>query len=178
MTFLMHSLSERYSRLGEETRLSSLTDLLTFSRQGQERIDDLISRFDTVRQAANNQGQLALSFQGLAWILLRACQVNDMQLMQLLQPFGGLFPSNQAEYAQLTTLLRRMGHIIERSPGNIAGLLRGQPPGHSHNQRQAFLTTDGTPSDVNSPAGQTHSDSPWSQAFMTHNPMPANGNLD
>ena len=36
MTYLMHSLSERYSELGEETRLAALTDLMNFSRRGQE----------------------------------------------------------------------------------------------------------------------------------------------
>ena len=58
MTFLMHSLSERYSQLGEETRLSAITDLMNFSRNGQERIDALITRFDIIRQRANQEGNM------------------------------------------------------------------------------------------------------------------------
>ena len=46
MTFLMHKLSESYSQLGEETRLSALTDLMSFDRVGREPIDQLIIRFD------------------------------------------------------------------------------------------------------------------------------------
>lgn len=89
MTFLMHALSERYARLGEETRLQAMTELVSFSRNGRERIDYLITRFDHIRETANQEGQLAMSIEGLAWLVLRACQVNDTQLMNILQPFGG-----------------------------------------------------------------------------------------
>ncbi|CAE8605145.1 unnamed protein product [Polarella glacialis] len=148
MTFLMHSLSERYAQLGEETRLAAITELMTFQRNGHERIDDLITRFDIIRQRANDQGQMALSVQGLTWILLRACQVNDTQLMQLLAPMQGLFPGTEAEYSQLRTVLRRMGHIIERTPGNIAQQLHGR---NNSQQTQAFFIDD--------------SSDPWASTF-------------
>ena len=90
----MHSLSERYAQLGEESRLAAITDLMNFTRRGSERIDDLITRFDTVRNRAELQGQVAMSIEGLVRILLRACQVNDQQLMTLLQPTDGLYLSN------------------------------------------------------------------------------------
>ena len=63
MTFLMHALFERYAQLGEETRLAAMTELMTLSRHGQERIDDLLTRFDTIRQRANDQGQMMLNVQ-------------------------------------------------------------------------------------------------------------------
>ena len=137
MTFLMHKLTESYSQLGEETRLSALTDLMSFDRNGREPIDQLIIRFDTVRQRANQEGQLTLSVQGLVWILLKACRINDQQLMTLLQPFGGLFPSTNEQYTTLLTHLRRMGHIIERAPGNLASQLRGHGRDGAQN---AFFT--------------------------------------
>ena len=131
----MHTLSERFSQLGEETRMQSMTDLMNFRREGREPIDALISRFDILRQRANAQGQLTLSIQGLVWLLLRACEVDDIQLMQLLAPFNGLFPANQAEYDRLIILLKRMGHIIENSPGNVASQLRSQQSsGNSRHQ--------------------------------------------
>ena len=34
MTFLMHSLSERYSKLGEETRLEAITVIMNFRQEG------------------------------------------------------------------------------------------------------------------------------------------------
>ena len=66
MTFLMHALSERYAQLGEETRLSAITELMHFTRHGRERIDDLITRFDRIRQRANQEGQMTMSVQGLS----------------------------------------------------------------------------------------------------------------
>ena len=47
-----------------------MTELMTFRRQGNERIDDLLLRFDLVRSRANQEGRVALSTQGLAWLLL------------------------------------------------------------------------------------------------------------
>ena len=162
MTFLMHSLSERYSQLGEETRLSAITDLMNFNRIGQERIDALITRFDTIRQRANQEGQLNISIQGLTWILLRACSVNDSQLMTLLQPFGGLFPATAEQYRTLCTLLRRMGHIIERSPGNIAGQLR-----QGGSQVSSFFETSMHEPD---PWHQQPSTDPWASTFAQQSP--------
>ena len=46
------------------------------------------------------------------------------QLIQLLMPFQGLFPATEAELTQLKTALRRMGHILERAPGNLREYLR------------------------------------------------------
>ncbi|CAE7455818.1 unnamed protein product [Symbiodinium natans] len=119
-------LAERFSALGEEVRLSAVTELLTFDRQGAESVDNIINRFDVVRQRAHDQGQLVMSITGLTWLLLRAIGVSDHQLLTLLAPFNGVFPQTDAELAQLKTQLRRMGHILEHAPGNIAASLRPQ----------------------------------------------------
>ena len=50
MTYLMHALGEKYAQLGEEVRLTAITDFLNFSRGPQEHVDELLARFDTVRQ--------------------------------------------------------------------------------------------------------------------------------
>jgi len=134
MTYIMHALSERYSRLGEETRLSAIAELFNFNRHGSERIDDLLTRFDVLRERAEADGQMQINIQGMVWLLLRACHVTDQQLMALLQPFGGLFPADAAQYTILITHLRRMGHIVENAPGNIAQQLR-RPQGS-----QAYFT--------------------------------------
>jgi len=135
----MHILAERYGQLGEEARLSSITDLMNFNRVGNERVDDLITRFEIIRQRARDQGTLTMSIEGLAWILLKSCQINDTQLLNLLQPFGGRFPTTEQELRDLYGALRRMGHIMERRPNNIAQQLRSPQSGNL----RAFMVTDG-----------------------------------
>eukprot|EP00438_Fugacium_kawagutii_P035880 Skav204682 [mRNA] locus=scaffold1284:96116:106049:- [translate_table: standard] len=124
LTYLMHALQERFGNLGEEVRVQAITELMSFQRKGNEPIDVLLVRFDSIRSRAADQGGAVVGVQGLAWILLRAIGITDQQLIQLLAPFNGLFPATEAELTQLKTSLRRMGHILERTPGNIREGLR------------------------------------------------------
>lgn len=137
LTYLMHALQERFGNLGEEVRVQAVTDLMGFSRRNHETIDSLLVRFGSIRGRAADQGGAILSVQGITWILLRAIGISDQQLIQLLAPFNGLFPSTEAEYTQLKTNRRRMGHILERTPGNLRDGLRSSQIASS-----AFLTHD------------------------------------
>ena len=44
VTYVMHMLAENYAQLGEEVRLSSLTEFLNFQRRSGEMTDELITR--------------------------------------------------------------------------------------------------------------------------------------
>ena len=123
-SFLMHALAERYAALGEEASLDAMSAMMNFDSQPGERVDELLIRFDNVRQMAIEYGQLNLNIQGITWILLKALHLNETQLMTLLQPLGGRFPQTQAELDDLRLRARRMGHIVENTPGNIAATLR------------------------------------------------------
>ena len=136
MTYIMHSLAERYGQLGEEVRLSAIAELFTFSAQNNERIDDLLTRFDILRERAQAEGQMHMSVQALVWLLLKACNITDNQLQQLLGPTQGHFPATADEFAALQLQMRRMGHIVENSPGNIASILRRSP----HTASPAYWT--------------------------------------
>ena len=127
MTYIMHELAERFGRLSEEMRLESISNLMTFDRQPHENIDQLLTRFDTVCHRAIQDGEMQMPVQALTWLLLRACQVSVNQMVTLLQQLAGLYPSSQDEFNQLRTQMKRMGHIIERSPGNLATHLRDRP---------------------------------------------------
>ena len=128
MTFLLHSLSERYSPLGEETRIKANHDLLNFAAERREKIDDLLTRFDIIRHRAETEGNLAMNVQTITEILIKACRLNSDQLMGLLEPTHGVPPATGQEYTNLCTRLRRMGHIIEGHHGNIASLLQAGRP--------------------------------------------------
>ena len=82
VTYLTHALAEQFATLGEDSRTGTMADLLNFQRQNSEPIHELLSRFDLIRMRADEYGQLALSVQGLSFVLLRAVGVNDSQLLQ------------------------------------------------------------------------------------------------
>ena len=126
VSFLLHGLSARFAPLDEENRLRAAQDLLSFSRRQGETVDALISRFDITRQLARQEGGGAVSTDTAALILLRACGVNSEQFQTLTQPFGLRLPNTEQEFSNLCHHLRRMAHIVERHPNNIASGLRQQ----------------------------------------------------
>ena len=128
VTFLLSHLSMNFAPLGEEQRLSAVTELMHFARQRGESIDALLSRFMTLRfRAAQGQAGVTMSWEGYSWLVLRACGVSTNQLMQLLQRFDDKYPSDEREYNTLATSLRRMGHMLEGAPGNLASALSTPP---------------------------------------------------
>ena len=124
LTYIMHLLAENYAQLGEEVRLSSLTELLSFERRAGEMTDELLTRFDAVRMRAVQMGQLDISPQGMSWMLLKAVGVSDSQLLQLLQPLDNQLPATPQQYRDLLQRIRRMAHVMEQRPNNIAQSLR------------------------------------------------------
>ena len=135
VSFLIHGLSSRFSPLDDEIRIRAAQDLLHFQRKGNEAVDILITRFETIRARARTEGGGAnISTESAALILLRAVGVSAEQFQRLTQPFGLRLPNTEAEFAQLSHSLRRMGHIIEHHPANIARSLRSS----SAPQNQAF----------------------------------------
>ena len=91
----------------------------------QVRARTLLSRFEIVRQRGRAEGGGAtVSTETASLILLRAVGVNHGQFQQLTQPFGFRLPSDKAEYLQMCSAIRRLGHIVESHCGNIASTLR------------------------------------------------------
>ena len=125
VTYLLGSLHARFSALEEESRLQAMTEMLAFSRRNGETINSLLARYDTVRQRAATEGQFVMSVEGCSLQILRAIGIQHQHLFHLLQPFQGNLPTNDAQFQQLLTQLRRYGHITEGAPGNIASTLSG-----------------------------------------------------
>ena len=140
MTYLMHSLAERWGQLGEEERTQAVQQLMSFNRRSGERIDDLLTRFDIIRNRAQQTGQLAMGFEGYSFLLLRAVGVSDQQLTTLLEHYNMVYPNSQAQLQDLMNRLRRTGHMLEHAPGNLATAVN-QHGGGAH----AFPAFDGQP---------------------------------
>ena len=125
VTYLLGSLHARFAALEEESRLSSMTEMLAFARRPGETINALLARYETVRQRAAIEGQFVMSIEGCSLQVLRACNIQSQHLFTLLQPFGGRLPRDDQQFRDMCTQLRRFGHISENAPGNIATALQG-----------------------------------------------------
>ena len=125
VTYLLGSLHARFAALEEESRLSSMTEMLAFARRPGETINALLARYETVRQRAAIEGQFVMSIEGCSLQVLRACNIQSQHLFTLLQPFAGRLPQNDQQFRDMCTQLRRFGHISENAPGNIATALQG-----------------------------------------------------
>ena len=156
VTYLLANLAQNFAPLGEEQRLTAMSELMSFHRNPGEQIDTLLSRFMTLRYRAEQGGAgMTMSWEGYAWLVLKACGTNSQQLLQLLQPYQGRFPNTAAEYNALTMSLRRMGHILEGAPGNISNQLRNPPSRGFFNE--TFVAMDADP-------WQSPNSDPWQQS--------------
>ena len=109
-------------------RLTAMGELMNFHRLANESIDQLLARFRGVRwRAQQGGGNMAMNWEGYSWLILKACSPNPQQLITILQPFQGRFPSTEADFEAMSLTLRRMGHVLENAYGNIASQLRMAP---------------------------------------------------
>ena len=126
LAYLMHGLQTRYAPLSEETALRAVSELTAFTRRGSETTDALLSRFHTTVHLARSRGQLTIPPLALSWILIRAVGVSHMQMTHLLAPLRGRLPESEEQLNELVHYIRRMGHILEHRPGNIASAASGR----------------------------------------------------
>ena len=135
---LINGLSENFAPFGEEASLRSISELTNFHRQPGEAIDALISRFTVVRHHAANSANFRMDVPGYATIIFRACGVTPEQMLQSLQPLQGRMPTTDAEFNAVCSYLRRMGHVLEAFPHNIASSL-----GRGRGSHSTLLGVDG-----------------------------------
>ena len=168
VTYLLAHLAALFAPLGEEARLTAMGELMNFHRHANESIDQLLARFRGIRwRAQQGAGNLTMNWEGYSWLILKACSPNSQQLITILQPFQGRFPSTEAEFDAMTLTLRRMGHVLENTYGNIASQLRTAPT------RNFFgWEADGTQSSQQSEFSDPWAggNDPWSHAYP---PAPA-----
>ncbi len=106
VTLLFHALQTRFGPLEEETRMTAVNNLLNFTRRGNERINELLTRFETTRVRAVNEGNFTMSVEGFTMILFRAVGLNEDQVLQVLSPLGGDFPQTDEQFHQIRPSLR------------------------------------------------------------------------
>ena len=169
VTLLFHGLQQRFGPLQEEARLSALNQFMNFGRKPNEGINELITRFETSHSRAVSEGGFQMSYEGLSFMLLKIVGPSDAQILQILQPTNNNFPVTQAEFYAMLHSLRRMGHILEHHPGNIASQMRS---GHRESSRTHFTQASddspayfAIPDNSTTPWANTDSNAPATLAF-------------
>jgi len=120
----MVGLRTRFGQLEEETRLSVMTEMLSFARRPNESINAVLSRYELVRGRARNEGMFVMTVPGCALQLLKALNIDGQQLIPLLQPFNYSLPATEEEFVRLQDTIRRIGHVMENTLNNIGQALR------------------------------------------------------
>ena len=119
VTYLMFYLSIKFEHLEDERQLAQGTELIDFRVPSGERIDATLARFEVARLEAASVGFDIPNFQLLTMVLFRALGVSSSRALNLLQPLQNRMPATQEQYIALLERMRSMGHVLERSPGNI-----------------------------------------------------------
>ena len=151
VAYLIQGLQRKFASLDEEARLRALLEMMRFKRKQGERVDELLARFDVVRTTARIEGQFVMSIEGYAVLLLSSMGVSHDNIAQTLAPLRGRLPNTEAQLEEITEYMRRMGHIQEHRPGNVADQLNN----HSGGKGQFHYTDgDGTAMAADTPTCQ------------------------
>jgi len=113
----IHVLSEKYAKSDDNARLTTMTELLKFTRHAQEGVNEMVTRFEQFRTKERAEEKANTGIQSTVWLLLRACQLDRQQLAELLQPYDGLLPADVVQYAAMITQLRQMDYVKEKFLG-------------------------------------------------------------
>ena len=146
VSFIIAGLRARFGQLDEEARLAAMTEMLAFTRHRGETINDVLSRYELVRGRARDEGNFVMSVEGAALQLLRACGCNSAQFMTLLQPFDNHLPGTEAQFRELQERMRRIGHVMEHAPNNVAQSLQGNREARAGAYMQVQRTAEQAPS--------------------------------
>ena len=137
LLFLLHQLSKRYAPLDEEMNIRAVSELMHFRRGQNESIDEFLTRFETIRYQAGENG-FEMNVSAMAWHMLQAMHLSPETWQRFLEPFNGLLPNNEEQFSELFRRIRRSGHIREAHPWNIAGQ-------HGQGQFALMMPNDGAP---------------------------------
>ena len=99
--YLMQGLKRRFGVLDEETRWAAAEEYMSFKRKSGESINELITRFEMVREKAQRLGRIAENIPAIAQRMLIQFGPTPEELNQLLGPYGTRIPATEPEYQHM-----------------------------------------------------------------------------
>ena len=174
LTLLVTVLARRYDYAPSEAEncTRSISEFLQFRRAPNERIDNVLVRYDILRYRAQQRAGFAINVTGLSWLLLQSLQLSSESWDRLLSPLGGNMPSTDQEFADLTERVRRLFHLKE---GRFAGASQQQgamgDPG-AYFADGGYFPTFTEHHDISTPPNEAVGHPPANSAYAAGGPFP------
>ena len=144
---VLRGLSRKYAPLGQEVSVQAIAEATSFAMRPGESIDSALSRFETMQFIANRDGGFNPGPSGWSWMLLKGLSIHPQRWIDLLRPFNGQLPVNDAAFQQLVAEIRGQYHLLQadgianasgRHQSRFADFASGQ--GHGHHFYPTFST--------------------------------------
>ena len=110
---LCGTLAAHYAPLESELQTRAMAELMGFCRLNGESIDSCLTRFDVLRNRANQRGGIVMNVTSLAWLLLNGLRLRPEQWDRVLIAEDGALPNDDQGLQRLLDRLRRFGRMQE-----------------------------------------------------------------
>ena len=115
LQFLLRGLERRFGEEELDASIQSAVELLTLRRLDNETIDNVLGRYELVRNRADSLAGMQLGEGVLSWLLLTHLGINKRDWPILLAPTRGSLPTTPDEYRALLQQVKRQAHLLERT---------------------------------------------------------------
>ena len=143
--YVVRALRRRFAPLEQEVQISALDDTFRFRRRHHESVDELLARFELQRYKSEQNGRLAMSETGWAWLLLSALNIPASKWDVVLLPTRGNLPVNANEFREMTAYLRRVGHLHGEGGDKDSNIHTHKTHFVQANDDQLLFFADGSP---------------------------------
>ena len=115
LQFLLRGLERRFGEEELDSAIQAAVELLTFRRLESETIDNVLGRYELVRNRSDRIAGMHIGEGVLSWLLLTHLNVSKRDWPVLLAPFEGALPTDALQYRRLLQQIRRQSHLLERT---------------------------------------------------------------
>ena len=130
---ILLKLHHRFAQQDIVTRMSAMSEMLHFRREGGEGINTTLTRFEVIRNRAVTEGQFVMSIEAYTVMLINQCRLTAHQVHNLLLPYQGSFPNDEEQFQAFIQGVHRIGLLHDDSPGTLGSIVGGR-------HRPMFLT--------------------------------------
>ena len=132
LELLLSRLQHAFGHLDEEIQMHAAREYDDFRRLPQESIDSLTQRFEMMRIRVAKESGLIKPWYDLSRDLLKHANVDVHCFRELTRDYNYSFPDTHDRYNRLVIDLRRLKHITENAPLNIAASFHHGGGSRSH----------------------------------------------